>query len=376
MLRITAFSVSNRSIKQLVTLRQNNLINNILKPNKVAHKSISFWGSKPIHSAKEIESIAVPIKTIIPESKEIHIPTKKHEKLTGFNAIVGKIPEQVMECSEMLNKFDEYKKIGARLPRGLLMVGPPGTGKTSLAKAIAETANCNWKSFAPTQFESEYQGISAKNLRQAFESLKDESQKTAILFIDEIDSIGSRLQSSRSESSTKILSELLVQMDGCNTGNSNVFVIGATNSPNLLDPALIRPGRFDKIIEVPLPDRESRSDLLTFYLSFTRYDTTSINAEFKEEFVSSSERCSPADIRYIVNEAAIAAVRNQSIAINKNHILEALRRFKERNFNAEQSLKKIHSPQQLFFNKSKVVKEAGLGISPVPHVDVSTIKKM
>lgn len=274
-------------------------------------------------------------------SSTIHRPKTKAVKLKGFKAIVGKIPPQVLECVEMLKDMDAYEKMGSTLPRGLLMVGPPGTGKTRIAQAIAEESGAEFFNTNITEFTNKHFGESEKKVRQVFNNLKN-CGKSAILFIDELDAVGSRNSDSSDISPTKcILPELLIQMDGLDTAKkrNDFIVIGATNCANSVDPALKRPGRFDQIIEVPLPDLESRYEIIKFYLSFVRHDTSSITDDVIKEAAVETEGCSPADIKYIINEASILAVKQRADAVNINHVLEAYVRHQNRNENASQSLK-------------------------------------
>jgi cell division protease FtsH len=294
-----------------------------------------------------------PQTTPITLESNIHQPKTKVEELKGFNAIVGRVPPQVLECAEMLKNMEAYHRMGARLPRGLLMVGPPGTGKTRIAKALAEESSGHFVFMSATEFNDKYFGSSERKVRNVFKDL--EYHDKSVLFIDEIDALGSRnSEVPMWEGSKKVLTEFLVQMDGLSTNprNKNSLIIGATNDAAALDPALKRPGRFDQIVEVPLPDCDSRHELIKFYLSFTRHNTSSITDDFIKGVAAKTENCSPADIRYIVNEGAILAVKEKADAITQNHLLEAIERFHERNVNAGQRLTGTFIKHSIF-NKQK-----------------------
>ena len=163
---------------------------------------------------------------------------------------------EIQEFVDFLKNPEKYKKIGAKIPRGALLSGPPGTGKTLLAKACAGEAQVPFYSVSGSEFVEVFVGVGAQRVRELFKTAKKDD--VAIIFIDEIDSIGRKRASERSNSEhDSTLNQLLVEMDGFNT-EQNIVVFGATNKKEMLDPALLRAGRFDRQIEVALPTLEGR----------------------------------------------------------------------------------------------------------------------
>jgi len=174
---------------------------------------------------------------------------------------------ELEEIVEYLKNPEKFTRLGGKLPRGLLLTGPPGTGKTLLAKAIAGEANVPFFFSSGSQFEEVYVGLGAKRIRELFEAAKKKSP--SIIFIDEIDALGGSRKLKDQSSLKMTLNELLVQMDGFDE-NHGVIVIGATNFAESLDEALLRPGRFDKHVTVPLPDVGGRKEILEMYAKKTK----------------------------------------------------------------------------------------------------------
>lgn len=171
---------------------------------------------------------------------------------------------EIMEFVDFLKNPEKYKKIGATLPKGALLSGPPGTGKTLLAKACAGEANVPFFYMSGSEFIEVFVGVGGERIRSLFKAARKE--KAAIIFLDEIDSIGKKRSSSHGHSEfDSTLNQLLVEMDGFET-TSNIVVFAATNRKELLDPALLRPGRFDRLIEINLPTIEEREEILMVHL--------------------------------------------------------------------------------------------------------------
>lgn len=251
---------------------------------------------------------------MIMESNEQYI--QKQVSKIKFKDVAGMegAKQEIMEFVDFLKNPEKYKKIGATLPRGALMSGPPGTGKTLLAKACAGEANVPFFYMSGSEFIEVYVGVGGDRIRNLFKAARKEG--SAIIFLDEIDSIGKK-RSSNSGSSEfdSTLNQLLVEMDGFET-TSNVVVFAATNRKELLDPALLRPGRLDRQIEVQLPTIEEREDILMVHLKPLKLDPSQDMKYFARRLASLTPGMSGSDLANVCNEAGIQAVRNNREFIN------------------------------------------------------------
>lgn len=231
-------------------------------------------------------------------------------------------PEVIDECKEIISYLDKkelYFNIGAEMPKGILLEGPPGTGKTLLAKAIATETNSSFFSVSASEFIEMFVGVGASRVRDLFISARQNSP--SIIFIDEIDAVGRQRGAGinmGNDEREQTLNQLLYEMDGFNN-NENIVVIAATNRKDVLDQALLRPGRFDRIIRVPLPDKPSREKILTFYLEGKKlgkpFNSSSI-AELTDGF-------SGAQLKNLINEAAILSIRNNFSEIQEKYVYDA-----------------------------------------------------
>ena len=218
--------------------------------------------------------------------------------------------EELVEIVNILKNRDKYREIGAKMPRGILLTGSPGTGKTLLAKAIAGEAGVKFFNSSGSEFEEVFVGVGAKRIRELFQSAKENSP--SIIFIDEIDAVGgSRKQKNSLNLHRQSLNQLLVEMDGFNE-RDNVIVIGATNLPEGLDEALKRPGRFDKTIEIPVPDMKSRKDILDFYISKISHDSSVQSLEIAK----TTTGFTGADLFNLVNMSMLLAVKAGRLEAN------------------------------------------------------------
>ena len=213
--------------------------------------------------------------------------------------------EEVAELVEFLRDPSKFRKLGGRIPRGVLMVGNPGTGKTLLAKAIAGEAKVPFFSISGSDFVEMFVGVGAARVRDMFEQAKKHAP--CIVFIDEIDAVGRQRGAGLgggNDEREQTLNQLLVEMDGFET-NSGVIVIAATNRPDVLDPALLRPGRFDRQVVVPLPDIRGREQILQVHMR-----KVPISPDVKPDIIArGTPGFSGADLANLVNEAALFAAR-------------------------------------------------------------------
>lgn len=245
------------------------------------------------------------------------------EKETGitFADVAGEeeAKESLKEIVDFLHRPEKYTEIGAKLPRGALLVGPPGTGKTLLAKAVAGEANVPFYSLSGSGFVEMFVGVGASRVRDLFKDALENSP--CIIFIDEIDAIGKSRDNTlgSNDEREQTLNQLLSEMDGFDI-TKGIVVIGATNRPEVLDEALLRPGRFDRRIVVDKPDLKGREDILKVHLKNVKTDE---NINFKQIALGTSG-CSGADIANMVNEAALKAVREGRETVNQDDLMEAI----------------------------------------------------
>jgi len=222
---------------------------------------------------------------------------------------IGGLQEQILEVREAVEdpllRPDLYKKVGIDPPKGVLLVGPPGTGKTLLAKAVAKQTNATFIRFVGSELVQKYIGEGARLVRELFDLARQKAP--SIVFIDEIDSVGAKrleLATSGDREVQRTLMQLLAELDGFNP-LGEVKIIGATNRPDILDEALLRPGRFDRIIEIPMPNFEARSEIFKIHTKRMNLDT-SFNLD---EVAVKAEGSTGADIKAICTEAGMFAIR-------------------------------------------------------------------
>ena len=232
-------------------------------------------------------------------------------------------PEIFEECTEIVSYLKNatvYENAGAEIPKGILLEGPPGTGKTLLAKAIASETEANFISVSASEFIELFVGMGAARIRGLFNEARENTP--CIIFIDEIDSIGRQRGAGvnlGNDEREQTLNQLLAEMDGF-TQNSGVLVIAATNRRDVLDSALLRPGRFDRIVNVPLPDKNSRRSILQVHMKNKKMEDN-INIDFLAEITSGF---SGAELKNMVNEAAIFAARVGETVITQKNLEDAL----------------------------------------------------
>ncbi len=243
-------------------------------------------------------------------------------KKVTFDDVAGadEEKEELQEVVDFLRAPDKYTALGARIPHGLLLVGPPGTGKTLLARATAGEAGVQFLSISGSDFVEMYVGVGASRVRDLFDQAK--KLAPAIIFIDEIDAVGRKRGSGLGgghDEKEQTLNQLLVEMDGFGR-TEGIIVLAATNRPDILDPALLRPGRFDRQIQVNRPDVKGREDILKVHAKDKRLDE-SVNLK---TIARSTAGFTGADLSNLLNEAAILAARNNRPAFTMEDVDEAM----------------------------------------------------
>ena len=253
---------------------------------------------------------------------KVYDPDVSQDKIT-FKDVAGLDEEksEMMQIVEFLKNPEKYSKMGAKTPRGVLLCGKPGTGKTLIAKAIAGEANVPFISMSGSEFIEMFAGLGASRVRKLFERAKKISP--CIIFIDEIDAIGSRRASNSGADSenNQTLNQLLVEMDGFDSDQS-IIVIAATNRPEMLDEALLRPGRFDRTINIALPDIRGREEILKIH---SKNKKIAGDVDFKS-IAGDTAGFTGAELENILNEAAIIATNKNHEAINNNDIEDAVKK--------------------------------------------------
>jgi len=238
-----------------------------------------------------------------------------------FSDVAGEdeAKENLTEIVDYLHDPSKYKDIGASMPKGILLVGPPGTGKTMLAKAVAGEANVPFFSMSGSEFVEMFVGMGASKVRELFKQAKEKAP--CIVFIDEIDAIGKKRdgQIGGNDEREQTLNQLLTEMDGFE-GNSGVMILAATNRPDALDPALTRPGRFDRRVPVELPDLKGREEILKVHAKKIKIAD---DVDFKL-IARMASGASGAELANIINEAALRAVRDNRKFANQSDLEESI----------------------------------------------------
>ncbi|ABW19517.1 ATP-dependent metalloprotease FtsH [Alkaliphilus oremlandii OhILAs] len=238
-----------------------------------------------------------------------------------FEDVAGleEIKEELSEVIDFINQSEKYHKMGAKIPKGILFYGPPGTGKTLLASAVAGETKSAFFSASGSEFVEKYVGVGAKRVRTLFEKARKEAP--SVIFIDEIDAIGAKRHIDSNNEKDQTLNQLLVELDGFNT-DQTVVVIAATNRLDLLDEALLRPGRFDRHMYISNPNVKAREEILKVHTKNKPLDP-SINIA---DLARKTHGMSGAHISNVANEAAIIAVRENQQIISISHFEQAIER--------------------------------------------------
>jgi cell division protease FtsH len=243
---------------------------------------------------------------------------------TGFKEVAGnkEAKQDLEEVVDFLKNPKKFTDIGAKVPKGVLLVGPPGTGKTMLARAVAGEAGVPFFSISGSEFVEMFVGVGASRVRDLF--LKAKKNSPCIIFIDEIDAVGRRRGSGMGgghDEREQTLNQILVEMDGFEAGE-NVIVLAATNRADVLDPALLRPGRFDRRVNIPLPDRLDREEILNVHFA-KKPLAESVRVK---DLSKKTTGMSGADLANLANESAIIAARRKSKVIDNSDVVEAFER--------------------------------------------------
>ena len=273
------------------------------------------------------------------------------EKRVTFKDVAGlsEAKVEIMEIVDFLRKADKYRELGAKIPKGALLVGPPGTGKTLLAKAVAGEANVPFLSISGSDFVEMFVGVGASRVRDLFEQAKQKAP--CIVFIDEIDAIGrargKNAGFSGNDERENTLNQLLTEMDGFQT-NAGVIVLAATNRADILDKALMRAGRFDRQIDVGLPDVKEREEIFNVHLRHIKLDE-GIDRSF---LAKQTPGFSGADIANVCNEAALIAARNNKSKVEREDFVAAIDRIVG-------GLEKRHKTMSQAERRATAIHEAG-----------------
>ncbi len=265
------------------------------------------------------------IVEVLPSEKDANVSGMEIETKPDITyEQIGGLEDQILEVKETvelpLTEPELFEKVGIEPPKGILLYGPPGTGKTLLAKAVANETNATFIKIVASEFVKKYIGEGARLVREVFELAKEKAP--AIIFIDELDAVAAkRLKSSTSgdREVQRTLMQLLAELDGFES-RGDIGIIGATNRPDILDPALLRPGRFDRFIEVPLPNVDGRREILKIHTkNMSLDDEVSIDS-----LAEITEDLSGADLKAVCTEAGMFAIREKRDKITVNDFMDAI----------------------------------------------------
>jgi proteasome regulatory subunit len=311
-------------------------ISEILDNNKVVVKSSTGPSFLLRYSEKDAHKIEIGARVALNQQtfSIVDVITSEKDPLVSGMEIeekpdisyenIGGLEEQILETVETvelpLKNPEIFKEVGITPPKGVLFYGPPGTGKTLLAKAVAHETNATFIKIVASEFVKKYIGEGSRLVRGVFELAKEKAP--AIIFIDEIDAIAAkRLQGSTSgdREVQRTLMQLLAEMDGFEA-RGDIGIIAATNRPDILDPALIRPGRFDRVIEVPVPDEEGKYEILKIH---TKNMTLDVDVNLKQ-IAAEAKDASGADLKAICTEAGMFAIRENNYKVSPQNFEDAL----------------------------------------------------
>ena len=263
-----------------------------------------------------MDVLPAPLDPVVSGAEILDKPDVTYEDIGGLKQQMLELREAV---EDPLLRPELYAKVGIEPPKGVLLVGPPGTGKTLMAKAVANATQATFIRLVGSELVQKYIGEGARLVRELFQLAKEKAP--SIIFIDELDSVGARrldVATSGDREVQRTLMQLLSELDGF-TPTSDIKIIGATNRPDILDDALLRPGRFDRIIDVGLPDAEGREQIFKIHLSHMNVDGK-VSAKKLAEI---SDGVSGAEIKSICTEAGMLAIRDDRDTITEKDFLNA-----------------------------------------------------
>lgn len=283
------------------------------------------WQALPALSAIVFFAIWYQALRSLISRNESYVSSRTNRKpSTSFADVVSRSKVELEEIVDYLNRPQRYREAGARMPRGALLVGPSGTGKTLLARAVAGEAKCSFLSATPSEFVEVYVGRGAARVRDLFRQARDLAP--CVLFLDELDALGSRGKvNSGSEEHIQTLNQLLTELDGFHGQRDGVVILAATNRHEALDPALLRPGRFDRHIFVELPDEAERLAILRLH-SRKASLAAGTEDEVLRHVVSITAGSSGAELANIINEAVFLALRSGRSRVERQDLETALHR--------------------------------------------------
>ena len=297
---------SLRRILPEINMEQTKIPVEVLNKIKITHKDFE-------DALKDVQPSAL---------REVHVqrPNITWDQIGGLNEVKSELAEAIEWPLKYADLFDQAD---VKPPKGLLLYGPPGTGKTMIAKAVAATSEANFISVKGPELISKWVGESEKAIRETFRKARQASP--CVIFFDELDAVAPRRGGSEGDShvTERVISQMLTELDGLED-LKGVVVIGASNRPDIIDEALLRPGRFDRILEVPVPDKESRREILKIHTSKKPLDHDTVNID---KLVELTEGYTGADIAAMVNAAAMSAIKEHMITSvnNENDIKEETR---------------------------------------------------
>ncbi len=269
-----------------------------------------------------MDVLPLPVDPVVSGAEIIDKPDVTYDDVGGLKQQMLELREAV---EDPLLRPELYKKVGIEPPKGVLLVGPPGTGKTLMAKAVANATQATFIRLVGSELVQKYIGEGARLVRELFQLAKDKAP--SIIFIDELDSVGARrldVATSGDREVQRTLMQLLSELDGF-TPTSDVKIIGATNRPDILDDALLRPGRFDRIIDVGLPDADGRKQIFDIHLAHMNVDPDISS----KKLADMTEGVSGAEIKSICTEAGMLAIRNDRDHVTERDFLDAKEKVQE-----------------------------------------------